>query len=289
VQGPSTNIVLVRVTDDGVPTLSMTNQFTVIVREANAAPTFVGLTNATVPELVLYTQTLSGSDSDVPVQALSFSLVVGPAGSGVTNGVFAWTPTEIQGPSTNEVQVSVTDGVIVTINAFTVVVTEVNAAPVFVGLTNAVVPESVGYTQNISASDGDLPAQPLTLALVSGPVGSVLTNGVFAWTPTEAHGTSTNEVRVSVADGLAVTTNSFSVIVLDSTSPPVPEFGGLPVVESGKLRFAILGAGRVRVEMSSDLVRWASVETLTLESGVVRIWEQAVGMEPFRAYRLVLE
>ncbi len=213
----------------------------------------------------------------------------GPAGSGVTNNLFAWTPTEAQGPSTNEVRVSVTDGALTTTNGFVVVVTEVNAAPVFVGLTNAVVPELTGYVQTISATDGDLPAQVLTLALVSGPAGAVLTNGVFAWTPTEAQGPSTNEVRISVTDGESTTTGTFTVVVRDATPPPMPEFSGLPVVESGNLRFAIRGSGRVRVETSVDLEVWSLVEVLNVETGVVREWEQRVGTESFRAYRLVRE
>src|SRR5256886_2034227 len=37
-QGPSTNIVSVSVTDNGVPALSVTNTFTVTVNEVNLAP-----------------------------------------------------------------------------------------------------------------------------------------------------------------------------------------------------------------------------------------------------------
>jgi hypothetical protein len=219
-QGPSTNSVVVAVDDDGVPPLSATNQFTVIVSEINLAPVFVGLTNATVPELVGYTQSLAGSDGDIPVQTLTFRLISGPARAVVTNGVFALTPTEAQGPSTNEVRVAVSDGVVSTTNDFTVIVSELNLAPLFVGLTNATVPELVGYTQRLFGADDDLPAQPLTLALVSGPAGAVVTNGVFAWTPTEAQGPSTNEVRVSVSDGSITVTNGFHLRVAETNQPP---------------------------------------------------------------------
>ena len=40
-QGPSTNTVVVRVTDNGVPSLSTTNAFSLLVSEANQAPTFI--------------------------------------------------------------------------------------------------------------------------------------------------------------------------------------------------------------------------------------------------------
>src|SRR5204862_380370 len=37
-QGPSTNTITVKVTDDGTPALSATNSFTVVVNEVNSAP-----------------------------------------------------------------------------------------------------------------------------------------------------------------------------------------------------------------------------------------------------------
>src|SRR5205823_11248111 len=37
-QGPSTNVIAVRVTDDGTPPLSTTNAFTVVVKEVNSYP-----------------------------------------------------------------------------------------------------------------------------------------------------------------------------------------------------------------------------------------------------------
>jgi hypothetical protein len=42
-QGPSTNTVVVKVSDDGVPPLSATNSFVVVVTEVNVAPPLVAL------------------------------------------------------------------------------------------------------------------------------------------------------------------------------------------------------------------------------------------------------
>ena len=95
----------------------------------NAPPTLAGATNATIDELMGYTQALVPQDADVPAQALSVALVSGPSGLVVTNGVLAWTPTEAQGPSTNTVNVLVGDGVATMTNSFTLVVREVNAPP----------------------------------------------------------------------------------------------------------------------------------------------------------------
>ncbi|HAB17898.1 MAG TPA: hypothetical protein DCE44_15765, partial [Verrucomicrobiales bacterium] len=226
-QGPSTNIVEVSVSDNGVPPLSSTNQFSVIVREVNAAPS-LAVPNVNVNELTTLTLTLNGTDSDVPAQSLIYGLVSGPPGLTVSGtGALAWTPSEAQGPSTNVVLVRVTDNGVPALsstNQFTVVVSELNSAPTL-AVGTLTVTELATLTQTLSASDSDVPAQILTYGLVSGPTGLTVSGaGVLSWTPTEAQGPSTNTVRVKVSDsGLPPlsTTNQFSVIVLD---------GGVPVV-----------------------------------------------------------
>jgi len=64
----------------------------------------------------------------------------------------------------------------------------------------------------------------LTYSLVNPPVGAVIdTNGVIAWTPTEAQGPSTNVMTTVVTDnGIPAlsATNSFTLIVVDTNGPP---------------------------------------------------------------------
>jgi hypothetical protein len=146
----------------------------------------------------------------------------------VTNGVLAWTPTEAQGPSTNTVSVSVSDGIATVTNSFTVVVREVNALPTLPGATNATLTATVAYVRNLGASDSDVPAQSLTLSLLQGPTGLLVTNGVLAWTPTQLQASTTNTVRVSVSDGVGAVTNSFTLIVtaLSGGGASVSSVGG---------------------------------------------------------------
>lgn len=77
----------------------------------NSLPTLAGATNATIRELTAHVQNLVPQDPDMPAQPLVVRLLQGPSGLVVTNGVLAWTPAAAQGPSTNIVQVSVSDGV----------------------------------------------------------------------------------------------------------------------------------------------------------------------------------
>src|SRR5204863_1201176 len=106
-QGPSTNVFTTVVTDNGIPALSSSNTFTVVVQELNTAPILPAQTNRTINELTLLTITNTATDADSPANPLGYSLTVTNAAGSVTNasissqGVISWTPTESQGPSTN--------------------------------------------------------------------------------------------------------------------------------------------------------------------------------------------
>jgi hypothetical protein len=100
-----------------------------------------------------------------------------------------------------------------------------NTLPRLGGATNITVNELESYFQPLLPRDDDDPVQWLTVALLSGPTGLIMTNGVLAWTPTEAQGPSTNSIVVTVTDGLATVTNQFTITVLEvgdagPTNPP---------------------------------------------------------------------
>src|SRR5436189_5054822 len=63
-QGPSTNIVSVSVTDNGVPALSVTNTFTVTVNEVNLAPVLTVPADQTMAEQTTLNVSASAIDED---------------------------------------------------------------------------------------------------------------------------------------------------------------------------------------------------------------------------------
>ena len=132
-QGPGTYPITVRVTDNGSPSENDFETITVTVNEVNAAPTLAAIANQTVNEGGTMNVTAVASDSDVPANALTYSLGNNaPAGMtiGASSGAISWTTTEANGPSTNTVSVIVTDGGgLKATNSFTVTVNEVNTAP----------------------------------------------------------------------------------------------------------------------------------------------------------------
>jgi Putative Ig domain len=239
-QGPSSNVVFVQVTDNGTPALSATNSFVVTVNEINVPPQLTVPSDQIVNEQTTLNVSAAASDSDIPANPLTFALIAPPGGMTIdTNtGAISWTPTEAQGPGVYTVKVVVTDlntnavnqqSFSVT-NSFAVTVNEVNTAPGLTLLPNQTLTEQTPLNENANATDSDIPANPLTFALVSGPTGlNVAANGNITWTPTEAQGPGVYTVFVEVSDtnstavnakSLSVT-NSFQITVNESNSAPV--------------------------------------------------------------------
>ncbi len=229
-QGPSTNMLTTIVTDNGVPPLSATNSFTVIVTEVNSAPVLTVPADQTINELATLTVSASAADSDIPANTLTFSLISPPAGMMIdsTTGAINWTPTESQGPSINTITVVVTDDgspPLSSSNSFTVTVNEVNTAPVLSVPADQTINELTPLSVSASATDSDLPPNILMFSLISPPTGMSINpaTGVINWTPSEAQGPSTNTIAVVVTDnGLPPlsATNSFRVVVNEVNSAP---------------------------------------------------------------------
>lgn len=110
--GPGNYIVTVRVTDDGSPARTDSETIQVSVSEVNSAPALAPIANQTNSAGNLITFTVSANDADLPAQALSYSLDPGaPTGASIDamSGVFTWTPSQAQAPSTNVMTVRVSD------------------------------------------------------------------------------------------------------------------------------------------------------------------------------------
>jgi hypothetical protein len=230
-QAPSTNTISVIVTDSGVPQMSATNSFTVVVYRPNTPPVLGSLSDRSVYATSLLTFTASATDTDQPPQTLTFSLGTGaPTGASISSGgVFTWTPTAAQAPSTNTLSVIVTDSGLPAMSAtstFKVVVYRPNTAPVLGAITDKTVYASTLLNFTVSATDTDQPPQTLTFNLGTGaPTGaSISSGGVFTWTPTDAQAPSTNTLSVIVTDsGLPAmsATNTFKVVVYRPNTAPV--------------------------------------------------------------------
>jgi uncharacterized repeat protein (TIGR01451 family) len=141
--GPGTNHFSVVVTDNGSPSLSATQQFTVVVLESNLPPVLAAVTDRTVHAGTLIQFTNSATDPDWPANALTFSLAAGaPSGAIInsTNGLFTWLTGEGDVNTTNRIGVRVTDDGLPPLSNTNVFQVVVVPKPVIAGivLTNGV-------------------------------------------------------------------------------------------------------------------------------------------------------
>ncbi|MBL9172936.1 MAG: CotH kinase family protein, partial [Verrucomicrobiales bacterium] len=191
----------------------------------NAAPVLTAVGDQGVDELTPLVVNLAATDTDVPAQVLTYELVSGPAGLGVSAaGQVTWTPTEAQGPGVYAVTVRVKDSGTPEksdTKSFTVTVNEVNRAPVLTAVGDQGVDELTPLVVNLAATDTDVPVQALTYELVSGPAGlGVSTAGQVTWTPTEAQGPGVYTVTVLVKDdGSPVKSDTKSFVVTVNEVP----------------------------------------------------------------------
>src|SRR5205823_642073 len=201
------------------------------VNKVNSAPVLTVPPDKVIHGLATLVVTNFATDSDLPANKLTFSLQSAPDGVRLdpSSGVLTWTPTEAQRPSTNLVTVVVTDDGsprLSETNSFTVVVNEVNSAPVAGPVADQRIAELSTLVVTIPATDADIPANRLTFSLASAPTGVSLNlnTGVLTWTPTEAQGPSTNMIVVRVTDDSTPALRdfvSFTVVVDEVNRPPL--------------------------------------------------------------------
>jgi len=112
-QGPGTNVISMIVTDNGSPSLSATQIFTVFVLETNNfAPVLASVADRLIYATTTLIITNSATDDDLPANTLTYSLDPGaPAAASIeaSTGIFSWAPEDADASTTNSITVRVTD------------------------------------------------------------------------------------------------------------------------------------------------------------------------------------
>ncbi len=259
---------------------------------ANSSIVLTPIPNQILDELTTLSLTLSASNVDTPAQPLTFSLVSGPDGMTVTaGGILSWTPTEAQGPSTNDVTVCVSNGAAWGRKKFSVVVREVNSVPTLGPFSNVVVRANGDFVLPLPHSDSDIPANGLHFELLVGPTSAVLdaTNGVFLWTPSTADIGTTNVIVVRVTDDgtpTLSTTNRFLAAVTRPHSMP-----SIQLLSGNRVRIsweAVSGASYV-LQCKTNIVDpvWTDIVSNIIVTGsTAELDIDVVLLETNRFYRL---
>jgi hypothetical protein len=235
-QSGTSNVLTTIVTASGVPALSATNVFAVVV---NPVPD-IGSVIATNGGFLLtwYAPTndifqVQFTDSLSPINWQSFSNIITYTGPPTpTNGLFTFFDNGSQYPFTGGVRFYQ----LILLGLATPSPT--NPAPVLPVQTNRIINPLNALVVTNTATDGAVPAPVLTYALTSTVTGTnvptINTNtGVITWTPDVAQsGTSNVLTTVVTASGVPAlsATNVFAVVV-----NPVPDIGSVIATNGGFL------------------------------------------------------
>ena len=225
----------------------------------NHPPVLVATTVQALDEGETLHLTLSATDPDGPASAIRYQLGDGaPPGIYLNplNGQLTWATGEGNGPSTNTFTVIATDtGIPPASDAqpLTVIVREVNTAPVLAPIVDRTINEGALLTITCSAQDFDQPPNTLRFRLgTDAPSGVSLdeTNGVLRWRPSDLQGPSTNLIALVVFDNGTPSlsaTQQFSIIVRDTRADLTLNLGSTNVL-AGDTNTVPL-----RLETSADL------------------------------------
>ena len=244
-QSPGTNTITTIVTNSNPydlvnPQLTATNSFTVIVKEVNVAPSLPAIAQTNVNELTLLTVTNSATNFNIHSTITGYTLVNPPTNMVISaSGVITWTPAQAQSPATNVITTIVTNSnpydlinpQLTATNSFTVIVKEVNVAPVLPVIPTQTVNAQALLSVTNTAIETNIHAT-VGYTLTAPATASISASGIITWTPLRSQGPSTNTFTTVVTntDPFDLTnphlsaTNSVTVVVYAPTLAPIGNY-----------------------------------------------------------------
>jgi cyclophilin family peptidyl-prolyl cis-trans isomerase len=223
-QGGTALSATIRVTD--AQGLFAEQTFTLNVGEVNASPTITQLNDQSAATNALFSVSVNASDSDLPAQTLSYSLITAPSGMTISNaGLIEWTPPANLANSSQQVTVAVSDNNGGTAQmTFTVNVQQTPIAPALDPVSDQNASEGQELTIQLNGTDANLPFDSLTYSIFSGPSNATInaTTGLFSFTPNELQGGTSAMIVVRVTDGSGLFFDrSFNVTIAETNTAPV--------------------------------------------------------------------
>jgi hypothetical protein len=298
-QGPSTNTLTVRVSDNGLPPATDQRQFTVIVREVNQGPALAPLADRTVTEHVLLTVDAVATDLDLPGNQLVFSLLTSPAGAnlGPLSGRFTWTPPESAGPGVYPVAIRVTDSGVPSLSStqqFQVMVSEANSPPLLLPLPNQTARPGEPLVLTLLAEDNDLPLNNLRFSLLSGPAHANVdaNTGRLSWTPGALDAGRDHGFTVGVSDDGSPNLNDSATFIASVSAAPELLIAVTSVsVDSVTLSWPAVPGSTYRVQYKNQLTAavWTDLAGDVVAAGpAASKVDNSVGGLPERFYRVTV-
>ena len=204
--------------------LEATATVTINVEDVNEAPTITGTPPATVAEDSAYSFTPEGGDidaNDTPSYALSNHptwLIVNDA-----TGTLSGTPTNTDVGVRSDIVLTITSGDETATLTFSIEVTNTNDTPTITGIPDTTIAQDADYLFAPVGADIDV-GDTLEYAITNKPgwAGFSTTTGTLSGTPTNAHVGITEDIVISVSDGIAeaVSLPTFSITVTNTNDSP---------------------------------------------------------------------
>jgi len=213
--------VIVVAVDNGTPSLSSVQEFSIVVTESNLPPVFTSVAITQAVEESQYEYKVSVDD----VNITTFSLVFKPNGMSIDSesGLISWTPTNDQSGE-HKVTVMVVDNGTPSFHSmqeFSLIVTESNVPPVFTSVANTQAVEESQYEYKVSVDD----VNNTSFSLVSKPDGMSIDKqtGLISWLPADNQVGSYFVVVKATDDGMPSMSKeqSFELLVEESNIAPV--------------------------------------------------------------------
>ncbi|MDJ0807637.1 MAG: putative Ig domain-containing protein, partial [Gammaproteobacteria bacterium] len=206
---------------DGLVTTAL-NSFSIRVKDANQPPMITGTPTTQVAEDHNYAFMPIASDPDG--DRLLFKISNQPPWSyfDTTTGILSGTPGFDDAGDYNDIQISVSDGMIeVSLNAFSILVSETNQAPLIEGIPSSSTAEGEAYDFKPSANDPD--GDTLRFTILNKPAWAAFSTstGSLSGIPDFSDAGSYESIRISVSDGHSTTSlETFSITVNNTNQPP---------------------------------------------------------------------
>ena len=201
-------------------TASTTDSFTVVVANANDAPTITSTAVTSVDEDAVYSYTVTANDADGDTLTMTGTTVPSWLTFTASTGVLTGTPTNDHVGS-HSVVITVADAVSSVTDEFTIVVANTNDAPTISSTAVTSVNEDATYTYTVVGDDVDTGD---TLTLQGTDVPSWLTftagTGVLTGIPTNDE-VGSHSVTITVEDAAGATgTQTFTITVANTNDAP---------------------------------------------------------------------
>ncbi len=250
-QGPGSYPITINVSDGSV---TDSEAITITVAEVNALPVLGSIGDKSIAENSPLSFTILASDSDLPLNTLTYSASNLPVGANfnAATRTFTWTPTYTDAGTYSAVHFEVSDGIATSSEDITLTVTNTNRPPILDLIGNQSVAENILLSFGVSGSDPD--GDSLIFAATNLPAGATFDdiNKLFSWTPSFSQ-SGNYSVTFSVFDGDLYDTEVVPINVGNvNQTPSLSSIGDQSVNELQTLSFTASAS-----DADSDTLIWS--------------------------------